>query len=198
VGSILTGTSLLIAALSYRRSVLDKEREQASKVAAWIALVEEDGHRKRVLRISNGSDASIYEFTCKLDDDREIFLDELPAKATTTVALRRAAPPPTTMKQEHTAEVKFWVISIGATATTEAFSQELSPKIEFCDALGRWWQRLPGGDVKKIRSRTRTTYTVSKSPPPGVSEETRSDAIAGGQNAEASPAAGDNRMNGGL
>jgi hypothetical protein len=175
VGSILTGTSLLIAALSYRRSVLDKEREQASKVAAWIALVEEDGQRKRVLRISNGSDASIYEFTCKPDYDREIFLDELPAKATTTVALRRAALPPTVM-----AELERWFISFGV-PTTEAFSQEPSPKIEFRDALGRWWERLPGGDVKKIRSRTRITYTVD-----------------GEENAGTSSAARDDHMNNGL
>jgi hypothetical protein len=31
VGSILTGTSLLIAALSYRRSVMDKERTKRAR-----------------------------------------------------------------------------------------------------------------------------------------------------------------------
>ncbi len=162
VGSILTGTSLLIAAFSYRRSVMDKERDQASKVAAWIALVNEDGHRKRVLRISNGSDASIYELTCRPHNDREIFLEELPAKATTAVGLRGVGPQPKITKQA-IAGIKFWFVSVETTTTTEVFSQEPSPEIEFCDALGRWWRRSPRGEVRRIRSRVRTTYAEANS-----------------------------------
>ena len=33
-GMLLTSGSLTVAALAYRRSVLDKERDQASKIAA--------------------------------------------------------------------------------------------------------------------------------------------------------------------
>jgi hypothetical protein len=44
IGSVLTGSSFLIASLTYRRSVrdrreeeLNREREQAAKVSAWVA-----------------------------------------------------------------------------------------------------------------------------------------------------------------
>jgi hypothetical protein len=58
VGSILTGTSLLIAAFTYRRSVRDRaheqeyrEREQASRVSVW-----ERDHR---LYIENSNDVAV-------------------------------------------------------------------------------------------------------------------------------------------
>jgi hypothetical protein len=38
IGTIVTSSSFAVAALSFRRSVLDKERAQASNVAAWVAL----------------------------------------------------------------------------------------------------------------------------------------------------------------
>ena len=38
VGALVTGSSEAVAAISYRGSVKAKEREQASKVAAWVAL----------------------------------------------------------------------------------------------------------------------------------------------------------------
>jgi hypothetical protein len=173
IGALLTGTSLLIAAISYRRSVLDKERDQASKVAAWIALVDEDGQQKRVLRISNGSDASVYDLTCKPANERQISLQELPAKAVTTVNLRGAGPSPKMTKQSG-GGVKFLGISMEPTITSEVFSQEPSPEIEFCDALGRWWRRLPGGEVERIKSRARTTTrTVTKSTLLGLKEESQ-------------------------
>ena len=60
VGSILTGSSILIASLTYRRSVRDKreerlnqEREQASKVSAWI-----DQSQWRVF-LQNANDAAV-------------------------------------------------------------------------------------------------------------------------------------------
>ncbi len=65
VGAILTSVSLLIAALAYRRSVKDKEREQASKMAAWIGVVEDAHERKRVVRIRNNSDAPIFDIVAR-------------------------------------------------------------------------------------------------------------------------------------
>jgi hypothetical protein len=59
VGSVLTGTSLMIAALSYRRSVAertreqwDRERRQAAKVSTWVV------NSRRAL-IQNGNDMAI-------------------------------------------------------------------------------------------------------------------------------------------
>src|SRR4051812_18140980 len=37
IGTVVTSSSFTIAALSYRRSVLDRERDQARNIAAWIA-----------------------------------------------------------------------------------------------------------------------------------------------------------------
>src|SRR5262245_48009031 len=37
VGSLLTGTSLLVAALTFRRAVGEARRDQVSKVSAWLA-----------------------------------------------------------------------------------------------------------------------------------------------------------------
>ncbi|SDM01278.1 hypothetical protein SAMN05660642_01328 [Geodermatophilus siccatus] len=38
IGTIVTSSSFTVAALSYRRSVLDKERAQASSIAAWVGM----------------------------------------------------------------------------------------------------------------------------------------------------------------
>jgi hypothetical protein len=61
IGTITTSVSVLIAALAYRKSILDKERGQASKVAAWVALFGEPGKEHRIVRLSNSSDAPVYE-----------------------------------------------------------------------------------------------------------------------------------------
>src|SRR6185437_3359668 len=53
IGSILTGSSILIAALTYRRSVEDRERAQAAKVTAWVDI----GAEKIFLR--NSSDSAV-------------------------------------------------------------------------------------------------------------------------------------------
>lgn len=53
LAAILTSLSFLVAAFTYRRSVLDKEREQAGKVAIWIAS---DG----MLHLRNVSESAIY------------------------------------------------------------------------------------------------------------------------------------------
>jgi hypothetical protein len=69
VGTIVTRSSFLIAALSYRRSVRDKEGEQASRVAAWHQMSGEQGLSRRVLHISNGSDGPIYDVVARVESD---------------------------------------------------------------------------------------------------------------------------------
>jgi len=56
VGSVLTGVALLVAANTYRKSVRDSERAQATKVTVWTGLTDE----KETFSVKNGSDASIY------------------------------------------------------------------------------------------------------------------------------------------
>src|SRR3954447_4179578 len=93
VGAVLTSTSLLVAALTYRRSVDDKERDQASNVAAWVARRVENGTQRKVLRVSNGSDAPVYEIIARVPEGynsgagvpqggRTYWFDQVPAKST--------------------------------------------------------------------------------------------------------------------
>ncbi|MCU1607341.1 MAG: hypothetical protein JWP46_3806, partial [Modestobacter sp.] len=63
-GSVLTGSSLLIAANTYRRAVQDRVREQASKFAVWISKTPEDGRVQ--LSFANGSDVPVYNVRVEL------------------------------------------------------------------------------------------------------------------------------------
>jgi hypothetical protein len=70
-GTALTSGSIAFAAWTYRRSVRDKERAQASSIAAWMARRwDEDGTQHRLLLVSNGSDASVYEVSVRLPESR--------------------------------------------------------------------------------------------------------------------------------
>lgn len=59
VGSILTGVALLIAANTYRKSVLESTRTQASMVTVWVERT--DG--VETVHVKNGSNASVYAVT---------------------------------------------------------------------------------------------------------------------------------------
>lgn len=59
VGSVLTGVALLIAATTYRKSVRDSGRAQASMVTVWVKPV--DG--VETVHVKNGSNASVYAVT---------------------------------------------------------------------------------------------------------------------------------------
>src|SRR4051794_5872101 len=70
VGAVLTGSSLLIAANTYRRAVQDRRREQASKFAAWVSGTPAVGRVQ--LFLANGSDMPVYKVRVDLivDGDR--------------------------------------------------------------------------------------------------------------------------------
>jgi hypothetical protein len=147
VGTVVTSTSVTIAALSYRRSVFDRQRQQASFIAAWVGLVEQDGQHRRALQVTNGSDASVYEVAIR-PRDKPLFLTELPAKTTSTIELL----------DDHGASgapivsVKFWVVQ--AVARQETVSAASAPEIEFRDAAGRMWRRDADGKLKLLHKRT--------------------------------------------
>jgi hypothetical protein len=69
--------SVFLAAVSYWRSTLDKRREQASKVAAWVDVSNEDGETKFYLRVRNNSDAPIFGLIASVPGFSEI-RNELP------------------------------------------------------------------------------------------------------------------------
>jgi hypothetical protein len=58
-GAMLTGLALLIAAITYRKSVRDSERTQASMVTVWVGVAGE----KAAVHVKNGSNAAVYAVT---------------------------------------------------------------------------------------------------------------------------------------
>src|SRR3954467_9280139 len=84
IGTIVTSSSFTVAALTYRRNVLDKERAQASSVAAWVVRRrDEEGKQHRLVLVSNGSDAPVYEVSARVPGVHKTYwFDQVPAKAT--------------------------------------------------------------------------------------------------------------------
>ncbi|MGW7261698.1 hypothetical protein [Streptomyces sp. NPDC054834] len=156
VGAVVTSTSVSIAAISYRRSVHDKERGQASLVGAWIGIKENAGKQERVIRISNASDAPVYEVTVRVPGMREENLSELLPKSTTTLDVR---PPSSKSSRIASATVSMWVFS--ASATRETRSDDPPPELEFRDGSGKLWRRSPDGKLKLINERTFTSVRTS-------------------------------------
>lgn len=75
VGAIGAGGALVIAALAYRRQTIDRHREQASRVAAWIELDWIMAHggvrvrpRKFLLHVRNASQQPIFNVIALLRD----------------------------------------------------------------------------------------------------------------------------------
>jgi hypothetical protein len=149
IGTIVTSVSVTVAALTYRRSVLDKERAQASSVAAWWAR-RTGGDRRldSVLLVSNGSDASVYEVAVQVwSFPAPFWLDQVPAKATSTVELTFA---------DAYKELQGVVYSLGGLFMHMGLfsASEAPPELEFRDAVGRLWKRDKRGRLKPLQQRT--------------------------------------------
>lgn len=170
LGAVVTSTSVSIAAISYRRSVHDKERAQASLVGGWVGIEEKAGKQERVTRVSNASDAPVYEVTIRVPGTREEYLSELPPKTTTTL---NARPPSSKSSRVVTAAISMWMFE--ASATRETRSDDPPPELEFRDGSGKLWRRSPNGKLKVIRERTFTSFRTSiKLPFAEVSSESKS------------------------
>jgi hypothetical protein len=124
IGAILTGASLLIAALSYRRSVKNSEMAQAELVTAWI---NNDEDTNAIIVVRNSSNLPIYMLDAYLDDEenlRRFYMGTLFANSTkevsTDIWLMSAVPP---------------------------------DKIEFRDAAGRRWVRTDDGRLEQLKYR---------------------------------------------
>jgi hypothetical protein len=153
---ISTG-SFFIAAVAYYRSVLDKQREQASKVSAWVGIISENDKRKRVLRIINTSDVAVYDLFVKPEGSDPVFVPELPAKESKTLGI--GGPPPPVEERSAQAKVSFLGIAVEAKVVSSQVSVESLPVLEFCDAAGRWWRRSSHRRIRRIRHRTVQTVT---------------------------------------
>ena len=91
--AIIASASFAVAANAYRRSVVEREAEQASKVSAWVAI-ERDASSNvslAVLRIANSSEASIYELSAFVDGHRLVASEKLIEGSTTAYDLRGIA-----------------------------------------------------------------------------------------------------------
>jgi hypothetical protein len=147
---ISTG-SFFIAALAYQRSVLDKERDQASNVSAWIGTIIDGGKRKRVLRVSNTSDAAVFDLFIKPQGSDPVFLLELPAKDSRVVNLQ--GDPSPVKERTVQASVAFAGVTIERVSASSQATIEPLPILEFCDSAGRWWRRSSRRRVRRIRQR---------------------------------------------
>lgn len=80
VGSVSTGAALLIAAVSYRRSVHYGERSQANKVTVWVETVSDSeviseviskgiSEVTSVVHLKNNSDGAVYFATIFVEEE---------------------------------------------------------------------------------------------------------------------------------
>ncbi|MFD7380053.1 hypothetical protein [Streptomyces mirabilis] len=144
-GAVVTSTSASVAALSYRKSVRDKEMDQASKVAAWIGMKEESDRQVFHLLINNSSNAPIYEISVKVSARTRIILQSLAAGGIYETEVPSDEIPRESSKKSVT-------IAIGSLveATWESEeTKEVPLEVFFRDSLGRWWERKADGRLRR-------------------------------------------------
>lgn len=151
-GSGLTAVSAAVAAAAYVRSVRDREREQASRVAAWVAL---DARGRQVVYVTNRSDASVFELTVTAKLNPPLRLWELPAGNTAQALLGSRAPVSKTVELE----LRWWVLSVESSREMQEVTSR--PELTFRDALGRGWRRDGKGSLKHLGTWQTIAYTTS-------------------------------------
>ncbi|WP_229871970.1 hypothetical protein [Streptomyces longisporoflavus] len=135
----------------------DKERSQACLVGAWISIEDKGGKTERLIRISNASDAPVYDISVRVPGMRwEQHLSELPPKTTTTLDAR---PPSHRTSRATSATVGVWMFQ--ASVTRETRSEDPPPELEFRDGSGKLWRRPPDGKLREIHERTFSTLRSS-------------------------------------
>jgi hypothetical protein len=152
IGSVITSVSVLVAAISYRRSVIDKERNQASKVGAWFVKTDES---RRAACITNASVAPIYEIELLEPPMPNVQSPILPAGGAAIIELLEESDKDPGGPQV----VRIIDRAEEGILTREIWESEQQPTIQFRDAVGRWWKRDSAGRLLKRTGRT-TRYTV--------------------------------------
>ena len=160
-GSILTSGSILVASIAYRRSVHDKEAEQASKVYAWIdeAKPSENGEG-RVLRIRNSSDSLVYALSALPFGAERVELAELPQ--TSEYHLPLASVDSGLLRRTYS--LRYPALFLRLTSSVELQNSEPSPLLQFRDSGGRWWERDAKGNLRRERQGTvltKSTFIIS-------------------------------------
>jgi hypothetical protein len=137
VGSLLTGSSLLIAALTYRRSVAerareqsDRERSQAANVSAWVVNI-------RRAQVRNGNDVAVVIQAFFEEDGLLAASDQVTLAPGETHALR--LPP----EYERVAE--------------RSGRLALVPSLVLVDSAGRSWLRTRDGGLERLSAQRRAT-----------------------------------------
>ncbi|HEY3469978.1 MAG TPA: hypothetical protein VGL47_32940 [Amycolatopsis sp.] len=151
-GTVLTSGSLATAALAYRRSVRDKEREQAGKIAVWTSPGE-GGERQ--LLIASHSDLAVYSLTVKPFEAEIISVTRLEPGQTQEHAL--PGYDRTILGRKHAFRIGSGYVD--ATLALDRIAEEPLPEMTFRDAVGRWWRR--NGQGKLLKSKPREPISPS-------------------------------------
>jgi hypothetical protein len=153
VGTLITSTSALVAVFSYRRSVRDKEREQASRISAWITpeistrlIKEAPGVYTQVflltVHVANQSEDPVYDVRVSGKwIGQPLTTDELPGSLAGTASVE--------FDRRH---YDLSRSSADATFPTTFAASVEQPSIAFTDTLGRRWTRKP--DRRLLRDHT--------------------------------------------
>jgi hypothetical protein len=173
VAAVVTSSSAMVAVFSYRRSLRDAERKQASQVSAWIPLSEQEAvvqggisasepklttdrpveritvpiSRKWLeAKIANRSDAPIYNV--------ELALCEGKSKLETVHASE--IPPETvgTARFHHlVVRTRTVSLAVGSKSVSSSVTDfPLTLLLSFDDALGRRWRRSPDSRLRRVSS----------------------------------------------
>jgi hypothetical protein len=166
-GATITSGSLMVAATSYRRSVRDKEREQAAKIAAWVSAVKVDGTEHGIISVRNSSDGPVFVLRVSIVGIPVVDVPELPQNETIAKELELW---PILSPQPQTASLIGIRVPIGPVPFELAvdFTLERTPittgtlvhvveSMQFRDSVGRVWLRK-ASKLKRVRNRRRYKY----------------------------------------
>ncbi|MEV1142469.1 hypothetical protein [Micromonospora sp. NPDC049799] len=158
VGSILTGVSLLIAALAYRHARADARKSQAKQVSAWLEGLDS---RKGSVRLAarNASDLPVYQLTIRSDGVEII----------DTKYLAVLGPD----GDWESSQGYMYLALIQAWKKAGPVPYAAQPSISFRDAAGRCWERTSDGRLKARRSwlhqrRWKREFAEKMAPPAAV------------------------------
>ncbi|MEU3618860.1 hypothetical protein ABZ725_42045 [Streptomyces sp. NPDC006872] len=151
VGSILTGGSLLFAAITFSRSRGDEKRAQASKVGAWVSQEDDDepASFKYILNVSNTSDVGAYEIVVTDPESGELLavIEKLEPKKAERIEMVRDK----NSWKKRTTGMHLIRSSAGKVDRVKLRMRDTPVVLELRDALGRRWRIDPNRKITKVR-----------------------------------------------
>jgi hypothetical protein len=151
IAATLTGLSLIIAAITYRRSQRNSEREQASMVAGWIDIAPDPASDPEsgvilgyIVRIRNASKMPIYGVSVE-GPERNL------GRLSYSVIRPKDTLPPDSETMPNITIAEGWRY----TRISKLKQDPLAlPRFTFYDAAGRMWRR---DELGKLIQQTRTS-----------------------------------------